>query len=211
MDFSLTEAQLDLKRRAQAAALEWRDQADKWDLEDEAPYDDVVKRLSELGLLGITMPQEYGGQGGTALDYLIVVEEIFRTSRSWIVAEPLFATSGPGPTVLLLAENEATKQKFVPAIVGGDKGCGIALTEPNHGSDLTHLETSAVLDGDEYVINGAKRFITGAPHNQLYAVFVRLTDEPGARGIGALVVEKGTPGFRLERGEIRRFTRPAPR
>jgi butyryl-CoA dehydrogenase len=200
MDFDFTPEQSALQERAREAGLEWRGRQAEWDRDDTAPYDEIMMRLRDLGLLGLTMPTEYGGQGLTALDYVIVVEEILRASQSWILGEPLFCTSGPGPTILLLAENDVTRKKFLPDVVTGRMGCAVALTEPDHGSDLTHLESSAVLDGDEYVLNGSKRFITGSPLNELYAVFVRMNDEPGARGIGAVVVQKGTPGLELSRG-----------
>jgi butyryl-CoA dehydrogenase len=200
MDFEFTPAQEQLRERAREAGLRWRDQAARWDLEDEAPYHDVVASMADYGLLGLTMPARYGGQELTALDYVLVVEELFRHSQHWITGEPTFASSGPGASLVLLAEDEATRAKFMPDIVSGAKACAIALTEPDHGSDLTHLETTATLEGDEYVVNGAKRFITGCPINELYATFVRFDGIPGARGIGAIVAEKGAPGLRLERG-----------
>src|SRR5581483_9266108 len=200
MDFEFTPAQEQLRDRAREVGLRWRDEVARWDLDDEAPYHDVVESIAEYGLLGLTMPARYGGQELTALDYVIVVEELFRRSQHWITGEPTFCSTGPGPSLILLADDEATRAKFLPDVVSGRKGCGIALTEPDHGSDLTHLETSAVPDGDEYVLNGSKRFITGGPINELYATFVRFDGIPGAKGIGAVVVEKGTPGLRLERG-----------
>ena len=101
---------------------------------------------------------------------MIVVEELFRSSQSWILGEPPFCTTGPGPSMILLAQSEETRQNFLPDVVAGVKGCAIALTEPNHGSDLTELETVAKEQGDEYVVTGSKRFITGATENELYAV-----------------------------------------
>ena len=200
MDFNLSPSQEALKAKAREVGLQWRDQYRQWDADDAAPYDDVVASLRDAGLLGLTIPKEYGGKGGDALDYAIVVEELIRTSRCWILGEGPFATTGPGPSMILLAEDERTRQKYLPAIVSGQIGCAIALTEPNHGSDLTDLETTAVADGDHFIINGHKRFITGSPHNELYAVFARFGDVPGARGVGCVLVEKGTPGCELLKG-----------
>jgi butyryl-CoA dehydrogenase len=87
MDFNFSPEQLELKARAHEAGLLWRGEYAKWDAEDDAPYDDVVKSLRDAGLLGLTIPKTYGGKGGTALDYVIVVEELIRTSRSWILGE----------------------------------------------------------------------------------------------------------------------------
>jgi butyryl-CoA dehydrogenase len=200
MDFDLSPAQLGLKERAREAGSRWRGQHETWDREDASPYADITSALREADLLGLTMPVEYGGKGGTALDYVVVVEELFVSSQSWILGEPPFCTTGPGPSMIMLAEDEATKEKFLPDVISGRKGCAIALTEPDHGSDLTELETVAVREGDEYVVSGHKRFITGAPENELYAVFARFDDIPGARGVGCILVEKGTPGLELARG-----------
>ncbi len=200
MDFDLTPAQRELSERAWAAGLPWRPHVQTWDAEDLCPYEDVKKSIIDAGLLGITMPKKYGGQGLTALDYVLVIENLFRSSLSWIVGEPTFCTSGPGPSLILLSEQERTREKFLPDIISGRLGCAIALTEPDYGSDLGSLQTTAVLDGDHYVVNGSKRFITGSPVNELYATFVRIGDAPGGRGVGAIIAEKGTPGLRLERG-----------
>lgn len=200
MDFDLTPAQIKLQERAREVGLRWRGQHDLWDHEDASPYAEITASVRDAGLLGLTIPVEYGGQGGTALDYVIVVEELFRSSRSWLLGEPPFCTTGPGPSMILLAESEETRQKFLPDVVAGVKGCAIALTEPKHGSDLTELETVAEESGDEYIVTGTKRFITGAPENELYAVFARFDAIPGARGVGCVLIEKGTPGLELKRG-----------
>jgi butyryl-CoA dehydrogenase len=201
VDFNLSSAQLALQARAREVGRRWRDQSPKWDAEDEAPYRDILASLREAGLLGLTIPKEYGGKGGDAMDYAIVVEELVRGSRSWILGEGPFCTTGPGPSMILLAEDERTRMKYLPAVVRGDMGCAIALTEPNHGSDLTELETTAVADGHSFIINGHKRFITGAPHNELYAVFARFDGVQGPRGVGCVLVERGTSGCELLRGD----------
>ena len=200
MDFNLSASQLSLQARAREVGMRWRGQYAKWDAEDQAPYPEVVASLRDAGLLGLTIPKEYGGKGGDALDYAIVVEELIRTSRCWILGEGPFATTGPGPSMILLAQEERTRKKYLPPIVNGEIGCAIALTEPNHGSDLTDLETTAVPDGNDFIINGHKRFITGSPHNELYTVFARFDGIKGARGVGCVLVEKGTPGCELLRG-----------
>ncbi|MBA3743231.1 acyl-CoA dehydrogenase family protein [Sporichthya sp.] len=200
MDLALTAAQLDLQARGAKVGAQWREHVTRWDLEDKAPYDEVAASIVEAGLIGLTMPAVYGGADLSVLDYVLVVEQLIKCSQSWIVAETTFGTTGPGPSIILRAEHEATRAKFLPDIVAGRKACAIALTEPDHGSDLTALTTSAVDDGDAWVINGRKRFITGSPVNELYATFVRFDDIPGHRGIGVVVIEKDTPGLRLEPG-----------
>ncbi|MFE2998641.1 acyl-CoA dehydrogenase family protein [Nocardia sp. NPDC059246] len=199
MDLTLTPEQEALQERAFQAGLEFREEGVRWDLDDAAPYRKIVDRMGELGFFGISMPTEFGGQGLTALDYFISAAAIFRASRNWLCCEALFCTSGPGPSMLLLGE-ETARQKYLESVVTGRRGCNIALTEPLHGSDLTHLETSATRVGDEFVLRGSKNFVTGAVVNDLHAVFVRFDGIPGAKGIGAVLVEDGHPGVRVERG-----------
>jgi butyryl-CoA dehydrogenase len=199
MDFELTPAQEELRDRALAAGEEFRGAAREWDDSDDAPYRDIFKRMGELGFFAISMPEEHGGQGKTAFEYFLATSCIFRASQSWLPCEALFCTSGPGPSMLLLGGDEV-QAKYLPEIVAGERGCNIALTEPGYGSALTHLETTAVLDGDEYVVNGSKNFVTGAVVNDMHATFVRFDDTPGAKGIGALLVEDDFEGVKSERG-----------
>jgi butyryl-CoA dehydrogenase len=191
--FALNAEQLALRERALAVGRELQEDGARWDRENYAPYREVCERMREAGLLGLTMPAEYGGQDKTALDYVIAVSSILRTSQTWIGPEPLFCTTGPGASMILLG-NEAVRRKYLPKVVQGELGCAIALTEPEHGSDLTHLEATAVLDGNEYVVNGTKAFITGSGVNELYGTFVRFDGIPGPKGVGALIIEADTPG-----------------
>jgi butyryl-CoA dehydrogenase len=110
----------------------------------------------------------------------------------------------------MLSENPVLQEKYLRDIVSGRKGCAIALTEPAHGSDLTHLETSATLDGDSYVVNGFKNFVTGAMYNELYATFVRFDGIAGARGVGAVLIESDMAGFSMSRGPEFVGTRSIP-
>ena len=130
MDFSLTEAQQELQERATKAGSALRDAAAEWDRTNKVPYQDVVEHIADHGLLGLTMPQEYGGQGLTAMDYLITVEALFRSSQFWSAGSPSSRPPDPGPTMLLLAEQDSTREKFLPDIVHGKRQCAIALTEP---------------------------------------------------------------------------------
>jgi len=200
MDFVLTSKQQELQKRAYSAGLEFKELAFKWDEEDRVDYRPVSDRMGALGLLGLTVPREYGGQGGDCMDYLIVCSEATRAAATWVVGEPPFCTTGPGPSMLMLSESKVLKEKYLQDVVTGRRGCAIALSEPDHGSDLTHLETSAYLDGDAYVVSGDKSFVTGALYNDLYATFVRFDGIPGPRGIGALLIESDYPGFSMSRG-----------
>jgi alkylation response protein AidB-like acyl-CoA dehydrogenase len=199
MNFQLSGAQRDLQARAEVLGASFAGEARAWDESDDAPYRGIYDRVGAEGLFGVAMPEEYGGQGGGAVEYLIVVEALFRHSQSWLPPEPVFCTSGPGPSMLLLGD-EAVKEKYLHDIVAGRRACNIALTEPGAGSALTHLATTAVRDGDAYVLNGTKSYVTGSNVNDLNATFVRFGDVPGAKGIGAVVVDSTMPGVRVERG-----------
>lgn len=200
MDFTFTPEQEDLRQRARKAGEEFRPMAAEWDEKDNADLPALTRRIGQYGLLGLTMPAQYGGQDKTVLEYTLVVEELARWSQSGITIEPVFRTSGPGASICLMSDEEAPRRKFLPAIVKGETGVALALTEPQHGSDAGNLATTARKDGDDYVLNGAKRFITGAVWDELYATFVRFGDIPGYRGVGTIMVEKGTPGFHVDRG-----------
>lgn len=210
MKLQLSPEQEALKKRAFEAGMEFREAAFKWDEDDAVGYRAVSDRFGELGFFGLTAPKEWGGQGGDCMDYLLAVSEAIRASGSWIVGEPMFCTTGPGPSMLMLSDNAVLREKYLRDVVTGRKGCAIALTEPAHGSDLTYLETTAVKDGDSYVINGSKSFVTGAMYNELYATFVRFDGIPGPRGIGAVVIEADSPGFSMSRGPVFLGTRSIP-
>lgn len=199
MDFQLNRDQLDLQKRAEAVGASFRGEAREWDESDNAPYNDIFERIRAADLLGIAMPTEYGGQGGGAIEYLVVVEALFRNAQSWLPPEPVFCTSGPGPSMLLLGD-AAVKEKYLHDIVAGRRACNIALTEPDAGSALTHLTTSAVRDGDHFILNGTKSYVTGSNVNDLNATFVRFDDIPGAKGIGAVVVDTAMDGVTVQRG-----------
>jgi len=206
----LSKYQQDLKQRAYAAGLEFRDLASRWDQEDAVDYKAVSDRMGQLGFFGLTAPKSVGGQGGNCVDYLLAVTEAIRGSGSWILGEPMFCTTGPGPSMIMFSENSVLAEKYLRDVVTGKLGCAIALTEPAHGSDLTHLETTAVLDGDSYVVNGVKSYVTGAMFNELYATFVRFDSIPGARGVGAILIESSMPGFSMTRGPEFLGTRGIP-
>jgi len=210
MKIELTAEQEAVKQRAYAAGLEFKEAAFQWDEEDAVDYRKVSDRFGELGFFGLTAPTEWGGQGGDCMDYLLAVSEAIRAAGSWIVGEPMFCTTGPGPSMIMLSDNQTLKDKYLRDVVTGEKGCAIALTEPLHGSDLTYLETTIEKDGDSYVINGSKSYVTGAIYNELYATFVRFDGIPGPRGIGAVVIDADAPGFSMSRGPVFLGTRSIP-
>src|ERR1700741_3037697 len=136
MDFTLTPKQQDLQARAEKLGRSFADQAREWDESDEAPYREIFDRVGAEGLFGIAMPTEYGGQGGGGLEYLIVVEAWFRYAQSWLPPEPVFCTSGPGPSMFLLGD-DAVKDKYLHDIVAGRRACNIRRHPTAPGAPLT--------------------------------------------------------------------------
>eukprot|EP01132_Coremiostelium_polycephalum_P017662 gene17662-21125_t len=153
-------------------------------------------QFRELGLFGLTLPEAYGGLGLTMEEEVNVAFELGRTSPAF---RSYFGTNnGIGSIGILLDGTEAQKQHYLPKLASGELLSSFCLTEPDSGSDAASLKTTAVRDGDHYVINGTKRFITNAPHAGIYTVMARTNpDIKGAGGISAFIVERNTPGLSL--------------
>lgn len=177
----------------------YRDQVAEWDKQDGFDVGPVMRRAYEYGLTGITIPKEYGGQDLGAFEWTLAVEEIARTAMSWLPADPLFMTAGPGPAIILASENDVLKKEVLPRLVRGEAMAAINITEPGAGSAMTDLATVAVEDGDELVISGTKRHITGAGLAEYLVTFCRFGDVPGARGVGAVLIEGDRPGIEYGR------------
>jgi alkylation response protein AidB-like acyl-CoA dehydrogenase len=156
--------------------------------ENEGIPDEIINQIKELGILGAAFPIEYGGSGFGEVGYCIVQEEIGRGCLS--TATMIGAHVSIGANSLFLGGSEEIKQKYFIPLASGEKIAAFALTEPGAGSDAFNLRTKAVRDGDEWVINGEKLWITNAPFADTFSVFARTK-----RGITAFVVEKDTPGF----------------
>ncbi|AMV44895.1 acyl-CoA dehydrogenase family protein [Paraburkholderia caribensis] len=162
---------------------------------DEIPAG-IVDEMRELGLFGLSIPEEYGGLGLTMEEEVLAAFEIARTSPAF---RSLIGTNnGIGSQGLIIDGTDEQKHYYLPKLASGELIASFALTEPGSGSDAASLRTTAVRDGDHYVINGTKRFITNAPEAGIYTVMARTNPEiKGASGISAFIVEKGTPGLSL--------------
>ena len=170
---------------------EIRPNADKWDEAEEFPRE-LYRKAGAAGLLGIGFPEEYGGAGGDWLHRMILADEI-ANGRVGGVAASLFSLHIGVPPILALG-SEALKRRLVPAILAGEKISALAITEPSGGSDVAQMKTTARRDGDSYIVNGSKTFITSGVRADVVTVAVRTGGE-GMRGISLLVVEGDTPGF----------------
>ncbi len=160
---------------------------------------DAASMLAEQGLLGIAFPEEDGGQGGTLMHAVIAIQEVALVcpKSADIVQAGNF---GPIRTFVEYASAEQ-KARFLPDLLAGKKLIALGMTEPDAGSAVTELKTSARLDGDHYVINGSKIFSTHSPEAELFLIYVRFG--PGVGGIGSVLVERGAPGFQV--GEPSKF------
>ncbi len=198
MRFPLTPEQESIRARARALAdHEFRERAARWDEREEYPWDNV-KRLVEAGLVGMTVPTAYGGPARALLDVVLAIEQVARVCG---VTGRILVDSNLGPVgALVHYGSEAQKQKYLPRVLQGDKPA-IAITEAGAGSAASDLETRAERDGDAWVLTGAKRWITGAGVSQTYVVLCRFDGIPGSAGIGALIVDAGTPGLAVTRRE----------
>ena len=171
--------------------------ASELDREDRVPHD-LIDQMKELGLFGITVPEEYGGLG---LDYTTFANIFEELSKGLMSLSGAIGTHHILTYVLAHYGTEEQKQRLLPDLASGRKRGGLALTEPGGGTDVANLQTTAIKDGEEYVINGTKMFITNGRYGDAFCLLAR-TDremEPRHRGISCFVVEKGGPGFRVGR------------
>ena len=154
---------------------------------------DIVQQMKDMGLFGLTIPEEYGGLGVTMEEEVNIAFELGRTSpafRSYIGTN-----NGIGSIGILLDGSEEQKAHYLPKLAAGEYLSSFCLTEPDSGSDAAALKTTAVRDGDEYILNGTKRFITNAPQAGIFTVMARTNPEiRGSGGISSFIVEAGTPG-----------------
>ncbi|MDQ0162643.1 acyl-CoA dehydrogenase [Aeribacillus alveayuensis] len=166
--------------------------------EGEFPRD-ILKKMGELGLMGIPIPEEYGGSGMDFTSYIIAIHELSRVSAAIGVILSVHTSVGTNP--ILYFGTEEQKKKYVPKLAKGEYLGAFCLTEPSAGSDAASLKTKAVKQGDYYKLNGSKVFITNGGEADTYIVFARTGDEKGSKGISAFVVEKDTPGFIIGKDE----------
>ena len=168
--------------------------------EDDAIPPDVVAEMRELGLFGLTIPEEYGGLGLSMAEEVRVAFELGRTSP--VFRSVIGTNNGIGSQGIVMDGTVEQKNHYLPKLASGEIIASFALSEPAAGSDAASLRTSARRDGDGYVLNGTKRFITNAPEAGLFTVMARTDpDEPGARGISAFLVEAGVTGLSLGKPE----------
>lgn len=198
MEYFLTEEQQMIKDlAAQIADQRVKPVAAELDEKGEFPWE-IMKILAESDLFGVWLPEEYGGLGGGIFEQVLVVEELSRACSGVAVS---YAASGLGSFPILLFGNEEQKKKYLTDVASGAKLAAFGLTEANAGSDAGAIETTAKLDGDHYVLNGTKQWITNGGEADIYTVIAMTDRSKGSRGASAFIVEKGTPGFSFGKKE----------
>ncbi|MDT8437345.1 MAG: acyl-CoA dehydrogenase family protein [Gemmatimonadota bacterium] len=194
LDHFLTEEHEMIRAMAREIAdNEIRPVAAEYDRSGEFPWP-VVKKMAEAGLFGVFIDEEHGGIAGSdrTMNLVLVTEELSKACGGISLA---LAGTALGTLPIILAGNDEQKAKYLPAIASGERLAAFALTEPQAGSDAGGIRTTAVRDGDHYVLNGIKQWITNGGDAEIYTVVVMTAPDKGPRGASVLVVEKGTPGF----------------
>jgi alkylation response protein AidB-like acyl-CoA dehydrogenase len=197
LDYFLTSEQKmiqDLARKVAEKMLPVRAELDE---KEEFPWE-IVKISAEAGLMGVPMPEEYGGFGGGILEYCLVAEELSRVCLG--IATSVVA-SGLGAMPILLFGNPEQKKKYLPDIAKGRKLAAFGLTEADAGSDAGAIRTTAARTAEGYVLNGTKQWITNGGEAEIYSIIAMTDRSKGPRGASALIVEKGTPGFNFGKKE----------
>jgi alkylation response protein AidB-like acyl-CoA dehydrogenase len=199
MDFALSEEHRMLQRMVREfAEREIAPRAEELDATDEFPHD-LFRRMGEVGLLGLPLPPRYGGSGADYHALVIALEEIARVSGSMAITLDAHTSLCCEPIYRFGTEEQ--RQKYLPPLARAEKIGAFALTEPQAGSDAGATLTRAVRDGDEWVVNGQKIYITNGSIADLVVFTAKTDPEKGTRGISSFIVEKGTPGFKPGRDE----------
>ncbi len=199
MDFSLNkQEQLFLQMVREFAANEVKPLAADIDEQERFPME-TVEKMKKIGFFGIPVPKQYGGQGGTNQIYTMAVEELSRACATTGVIVSAHTSLCVAP--ILENGTEEQKMKYLPKLASGEWLGAFGLTEPNAGTDAAMQQTTAVLDGDEWVLNGNKIFITNAGYAHVYVIFAMTDKSLGTKGISSFIVEKDTPGFTFGKKE----------
>ncbi|HYA03622.1 MAG TPA: acyl-CoA dehydrogenase family protein [Syntrophobacteria bacterium] len=198
MDYFLTDEQKMIKEIAAKIARERiKPVRAELDEKEEFPHE-IMKVLAQSDLFGLYIPEKYGGMGGGVFENCLAVEEL---ARGCIAVTTSFAASGLGAYPILVAGSEEQKEKYLPAIASGAKLAAFGLTEANAGSDAAGIQTTARREGDHYVLNGTKQWITNGGEAETYTVIAITDRAKGPRGASAFIVERGDPGFSFGKKE----------
>ncbi len=198
MDYLLTEEQIMIRDLAHQLGEE-KIVPVRAELDEHNKFPgEIMKAIGQADLMGIYIAEEYGGLGKKSFDLIIAVEEL---SKFCLGVSTCYAANALGTYPILLHGNDAQKKKYLPDIASGKRLVAFGLTEANAGSDASGVQTTAKLEGSEYVLNGTKQWITNGGEAEIYTIIAITDKAKGARGASAFIVEKGTPGFTFGKKE----------
>jgi len=194
MNFELTPEQRQMVASVRALAQEkFKPRVKNWQ-DGTFPHENI-KDLAEIGVLGMAVPEEYGGLGLPVLDCVVVLEEIAKVC--YVTAMAVMSAMGAQNRIISVYAPEDVKQKFLPGVVSGDTILAICMTEPHAGTDVANYKTNTVVHNDRVVLNGTKTLISRADEAHCFIVFTRVDGTPGREGIGCVLVDPKTPGFEV--------------
>ena len=194
MKFALTPEQRAMVASVRALAQKkFKPRVKKWQ-DGTFPFENI-KDLAEIGVLGMAVPEEYGGLGLPVLDCVIVLEEIAKVC--YVTAMAVMSAMGAQNRIISVYAPEHVKQKFLPGVVSGETILAICMTEPHAGTDVANYRTNTVVHNDRVVLNGTKTLISRADEAHCFIVFTRVDGQPGREGIGCVLVDPKTPGFEV--------------
>ena len=198
MNYGLTEKQEMIRDLCRQVAREkMKPIREHYDEANEFPHE-ILKIFAQADLCGIYIEEKYGGLGGGVMDLSIAVEELSKVCSG--IALSLAATA-LGTFPIILYGNDEQKQKYLPRVASGQSLAAFALTEANAGSDAGAIATTATRDGDDYILNGTKQWITNGGEAEIYSVVTKTDKSKGSRGASVFIVEKGMPGFTFGKKE----------
>lgn len=199
MNIHFTEEQEMMRKMVRDfAQKEVAKEVERMEDEDRHPKE-LVQKMGELGLMGIPISEAYGGSGMDFTSYIIAIHELSKVSAALGVILSVHTSVGTNPILYFGTEDQ--KKKYLPKLASGEYLGAFALTESSAGSDAASLKTRAKKDGDTYILNGSKTFITNGGVADTYITFARTSDEKGAKGISAFIIEKDSPGFSVGKTE----------
>ncbi|MBV9912939.1 MAG: acyl-CoA dehydrogenase family protein, partial [Sinobacteraceae bacterium] len=199
MDFQLSTEQRELQNLVREIAQQQiKPLASSWDRSHEFPWESI-RALANAGILGLTIPEQYGGAGGSWFEAVLAIEEVARACYQTAMA--VLGELGVQTQVIVHYGTDAQKERYLPAIARGELICAICMTEPDAGSDVGAIQTRAEAVDGGYVLNGSKVLISRADVAGIFVTFVRFGNAPGSRGVGAVLIERDTPGLEIGPGD----------
>jgi alkylation response protein AidB-like acyl-CoA dehydrogenase len=194
MDFQITAQQREMIASVRELAQnEFKARAMRW-MDGTFPWENM-KKLAEIGVLGMSVPEEYGGLGLPILDTALILEEIAKVD--YVTAMAVMGEAGVQTRVIARYAPASIRERILPRVVSGDCMLAICMTEPHAGTDVANYRTNARIAGDRVILKGTKTLISRAPEAGMFVVFTRVDGKPGREGIGCVLLEPGTPGFEV--------------